>query len=46
MCFWSRFREPSPEDYDTEEEYAEALDAYERAESQAIDEAEEAYYGI
>lgn len=44
MSFWSKFRAPSPEDYDTHEEYEETLDAYERAEDQALDEAEEAYH--
>lgn len=37
MSFWSRFREPQPCDYDTEEEYQEALEAYEYAEYWAIE---------
>lgn len=44
MSFWSRFREPSPDDYDSYEEYEDALDSYERAESLAIDEYEEAFH--
>lgn len=44
MSFWNEFREPSPEDYDTEEEYNEDLDAYEREESYALDVASDRYY--
>ena len=46
MSFWTRFREPSPDDYETDEAYADALEAYERAESQALDEADDARHGI
>lgn len=41
MSFWSRFRRPDPSDYDTEEEYMEALEAYEYAEDLALDESED-----
>ena len=44
MSFWTRFREPQPSDYDTEEEYEDALAAYESAESDAIESAREEYY--
>ena len=37
MSFWTRFREPKRSDYDTEEEYQEALKAYEYAEYWAIE---------
>ena len=46
MSFWSRFRRPDPSDYDTEEEYMDALEVYERAEDQALEESKERYYGI
>lgn len=32
-----KYREPSPEDYDTEEEYLEAMEEYESAEDQYAD---------
>lgn len=41
MSFWSRFREPRPEDYSSEEEYMDALEAYEYAEDLALDESED-----
>ena len=37
MSFWTRFSRPQPEDYSTEEEYQEALEAYEYAEYWAIE---------
>lgn len=46
MSFWTRFSRPAPADYDSDEEYQEAMDAYERAEDQALEEAKERYYGI
>lgn len=33
-----RYREPSPDDYSSEEEYQAALDAYDDAEDQYVDE--------
>lgn len=38
-----KYREPSPEDYDTEEEYQDALQAYENAEFQYEEECLERY---
>ena len=32
MSFWTRFSRPRPEDYSSDEEYQEALEAYEYAE--------------
>jgi len=32
MSFWTNFRRPVPADYDSDEEYQEALAAYEYAE--------------
>lgn len=50
MSFWTRVREPRMDDYETEEEYMDAMDAYESAEADAIEDAREAYleekYGI
>lgn len=37
MSFWTRFSRPRPDQYDTEEEYQEALEAYEYAEYFAIE---------
>ena len=37
MSFWSRFSRPVPEDYPSDEEYQEALEAYEYAEYWAIE---------
>ena len=39
-----RYRMPSPEDYDSDEEYQDALDAYDAAESFYVDESIERYY--
>lgn len=39
-----RYRMPSPEDYDSDEEYQDALDAYDAAESFYVDECMERYY--
>ena len=44
MSFWTRFRPPKPEDYDTDEEFQEAQDAYDDAEYWALEEARERYY--
>lgn len=44
MSFWTRFSPPRPEDYDTDEEYQAAQDAYDDAEYWAIEEARERYY--
>ena len=50
MSFWTRVREPRRGDYETEEEYMDAVDFYESAEADAIEDAREAYleekYGI
>lgn len=37
MSFWTRFKRPDPVDYDSDEEYQEALEAYEYAEFFAIE---------
>lgn len=37
MSFWTRFKRPEPQDYDSDEEYQEALEAYEYAEYWAIE---------
>ena len=37
MSFWSRYRRPQPDDYESDEEYQEALDAYETAEYWALE---------
>ena len=39
-----KYREPSPEDYDSDEEYQDALDAYDAAESLYEDKCMERYY--
>lgn len=44
MSFWTRFKRPRPEDYDTDEEYQMALSYYEDAESDALEAAREQYY--
>ena len=44
MSFWTRYKPPRPEDYDTDEEYEAAQEAYDDAESRALDEAKERYY--
>lgn len=43
MSFWSRNSRPRPEDYNSDEEYENALAAYEDAEYWAIEEAEQDY---
>jgi len=37
MSFWSRFRRPDRSDYETEEEYEEAVKAYDDAEYWALE---------
>lgn len=44
MSFWTEYKEPRIEDYDTEEEYESAQDAYDRAEFWALEQAKEDYY--
>ena len=39
-----KYREPSPEDYDSDEEYQDAMDAYNAAESLYEDKCIERYY--
>ena len=44
MSFWTRYKPPRPEDYDTEEEYEAAQAAYDDAEYDALEAAREKYY--
>ena len=39
-----KYREPSPEDYDSDEEYQDAIDVYDAAESLYEDKCIERYY--
>lgn len=41
-----RYSEPIREDYDTEEEFQEAMDYYDQAENAYLDEQEDRYHGI
>ena len=44
MSFWTRYQEPILDDFSCEEDYEDALDAYDHAESLAELQAEERYY--
>ena len=44
MSFWTRFKRPKPEAYDSTEEYEMALCYYEDAEFEAMEVAMEQYY--
>lgn len=44
MSFWTRVREPRMDDYETVDEYMAAMEDYESAETDAIEEATERYY--